>query len=178
MENSMLDILVVTKTATGLKINTLFNNIDRSSFFLKTRVLTDEIEGTTVSTASVRCVLTDIDDNKFIVVGGQTARTAYHSLSPPYSNIGIGRINNFVESLTVAMYVEGQRVIRSWSPIIPKSVLFVITDMEEDETKWKLDILVKPTEKLPLIVLCDGIFLFGLGLIIIVLHLNEKVRKL
>jgi hypothetical protein len=43
MENSMLDILVVTHSASeGLKINTLYNNIDRTSFFLKTRVLSDE----------------------------------------------------------------------------------------------------------------------------------------
>jgi integrin alpha FG-GAP repeat containing protein 1 len=88
--------------------------------------------------------------------------------------IGIGRINNFVESLTVSMYVEGERVLRSWSPIIPKSILFVITDMLADESKWNLDILVKPTEKLPLIVMCDGVFLIALGLVIIILHLKEK----
>jgi integrin alpha FG-GAP repeat containing protein 1 len=88
--------------------------------------------------------------------------------------IGIGRINNFVESLTVAVVVEGERVLRSWSPIIPKSILFVITDMNSDETKWNLDILVKPTEKLPLIVMCDGVFLITLGLVIVILHLNEK----
>jgi hypothetical protein len=71
MENSMLDILIVTLEPTGqLKINTLYNNIDKTSLFLKTRVLTDEVIGTTVSTASVRCVLTDLEDNKFIVVGG------------------------------------------------------------------------------------------------------------
>ena len=171
----MLDILIVTNNpGEGLKINTLYNNIDRTSFFLKTRVLTDKDVGSSVPAASVRCVLTDLDDNKFIVVGGQNARTAYHSLSLSYSMIGIGRINNFVESLTVAMYVEGERVLRSWSPIIPKSILFIITDMQADESKWNLDILVNPTEKIPLILLCDGVFLFTLGLIIIVLHLNEK----
>jgi hypothetical protein len=43
----------------------------------------------------------------------------------PFSHIGIGRSNNFVESYTVALDINGTRAIRSWTPIIPKSILFV-----------------------------------------------------
>jgi hypothetical protein len=41
---------------------------------------------------------------------------------------------------------------------------------------WSLDILVKPNEKIVLIILVDAVFLLILGLIIIILHLLEKVR--
>lgn len=34
----------------------------------------------------------------------------------------------------------------------------------------------KPTEKIPLILVVDGLFLLGLGLVIIILHLREKAE--
>jgi len=42
--------------------------------------------------------------------------------------------------------------------------------------KWSLDVLVKPNEKMILIVLVDAVFLIVLGLIIIILHLLEKAK--
>lgn len=41
---------------------------------------------------------------------------------------------------------------------------------------WGLDILVKPNEKMILIILVDAVFLLILGLIIIILHLLEKAE--
>jgi len=37
-----------------------------------------------------------------------------------------------------------------------------------------MDLLTKPDDKIPLVLLVDGLFLLLLGLIIIVLHLQEK----
>ena len=37
-----------------------------------------------------------------------------------------------------------------------------------------MDLLAKPMQKLPLVILVDGLFLMGLGLVIIALHLQEK----
>ena len=44
--------------------------------------------------------------------------------------IGVGRSNNFVEMFTVAIFEEGKRQTREWSPIIPKSVLYVYSNLE------------------------------------------------
>lgn len=107
----------------------IYNNIDRTQFFLKARMLTDDIVGTAVSGATFKCVLTDLDDEKFIATSGQTGQTAFHSLASPYTHFGIGRSNNFVEKFTVIIPVHGQRVMHSWSPIIPKSILFVDSNM-------------------------------------------------
>jgi hypothetical protein len=93
----------------------------------------------------------------------------------PFAHIGIGRSNNFVESFTVAASVNGTRQIRQWTPIIPKSILFILANNEEDPENWTLDVLIKPTEKMILIVIVDAFFLLVLGLIIIILHLYEKV---
>jgi hypothetical protein len=66
--------------------------------------------------------------------------------------------------------------MRVWTPIIPKSVLFIVNNNNNDPGEWSLDVLVRPNEKLVMIVLVDAVFLLILGLIIIVLHLLEKVR--
>ena len=130
--------------------------------------------GTAVPNASFRCVLTDVNDQKFIAVSGSPGQTAYHSLQSPYSHFGIGRSNNFIETLTVGINVMGKRVLRHWSPIIPRTILFIVSHSSGDEAKWKLDYLSKPTDKIPVILLVDGLFLIVLGLVIIVLHLREK----
>jgi hypothetical protein len=53
-----------------------------------------------------------------------------------------------------------------------------LANNEEDPEGWTLDVLIKPTEKMILIVIVDAFFLLILGLIIIILHLYEKVRIL
>lgn len=74
IENSMLDIIMVSgKPGEELKIKTIFNNIDRTAFFIKSRMLSDNKIGTTVQGSSIRCVLTDIDGHKFIVTGDAPA---------------------------------------------------------------------------------------------------------
>jgi len=50
--------------------------------------------------------------------------------------IGVGRSNNFVEMFTVSVYDQGSRSTREWSPIIPKSVLYVFSDMGKDPVDW------------------------------------------
>jgi len=76
----------------------------------------------------------------------------------------------------VSIYSEGRRVIRQWSPIIPKSILFIISNMSGVEKDWKMDLLAKPDDKIPLVLLVDGLFLLVLGLVIIVLHVGEKAE--
>lgn len=90
--------------------------------------------------------------------------------------IGIGRSNNFIESFTVSAFVNGTRSLRMWTPIIPKSVLFVVTQDSDETETWKLDVLIKPSEKMIMIILVDAVFLLILGLVIIVLHLLEKAE--
>ena len=76
---------------------------------------------------------------------------------------------------------NGTRAMKRWTPIIPKSVLFILLnsvdkDPQQPSDTWGLDILVKPNEKILLIILVDAVFLLILGLIIIILHLLEKAE--
>ena len=91
----------------------------------------------------------------------------------PYSYLGVGRSNNYVESFTAAYSVAGERSIRVWTPIIPNSQLIIFAP-EMDTTNWTLELFINPTSSLALIVIACGICLFIIGVVIIILHIGEK----
>lgn len=63
----MMDILLVRGSTA--EISAIYNNYGRDAFFLKARMISDETIGSTARSASFRCVLTDLNDEKFIAVG-------------------------------------------------------------------------------------------------------------
>jgi hypothetical protein len=67
-ENSMMDILIVKGPTAD--ISAIYNNFGKDAFFLKARMISDDTIGTHVPSASYRCVLTDLEDHRFIAVGG------------------------------------------------------------------------------------------------------------
>jgi integrin alpha FG-GAP repeat containing protein 1 len=168
IENSMLDIIVVSES--GLEISAIYNNLMGDSFFIKSRMLTDDKIGSPIRSASFRAVLTSLNDEKFVVQGSDTGQSAYGALQIPNIMIGVGRSNNFVEMFTVSTYEKGTRSQREWSPIIPKSVLYVYSNMEKDPLQWQLSLLVNPTSKINLILVVDAMLLLIIGLVIIVLY--------
>ena len=133
-------------------------------------MLTDDKVGSPVRCASFRAVLTSLQDDKFVVTGTDTGQSQYGALTIPNVMIGVGRSNNFVEMFTVAAYEKGTRSMRQWSPIIPKSVLYVYSHMERIPSEWQLQLLVNPTTKINIILLVDALLLLIIGLVIIVLY--------
>ena len=111
-----------------------------------------------------------------MVQGSDTGQSSYGALSIPNVMIGVGKSNNFVEMYTVGLYDHGTRSLREWSPIIPKSVLYVYTNMQKDVNQWQLTLLVNPTQKVNLIVIVDAVLLVILSLMIIVMYFGEKVE--
>lgn len=140
-------------------------------------MISDEMISTQVNAASMRCVITLLNDQKIIVSGGSTGQGAFHGLQTPFTFIGMGRSNNFVEEFSIALYSGGKRSLRTWTPVIPKSILFVIAEMNDNADYWNLELLLNPTDKVPLVLIADGVFLLTLGLVIIVFHLKEKVSR-
>lgn len=99
-------------------------------------MLTDDIIGSPVRGTSFRAILTSLFDQKFVVYGADTGQSAFGALKVPNIMIGVGRSNNFVEMFTVSSYLKGTRSMRNWSPIIPKSVLYVYSNLEVDPINW------------------------------------------
>lgn len=91
----------------------------------------------------------------------------------PYSYLGVGRSNNYVETFTAATSINGLRSIRVWTPIIPNSQLIIFA-VEADTDYWNLELFINPTSSLALIVIACLICLFIIGVVIIMLHIREK----
>ena len=178
LQDASLDILLVTKNDDGeTSLQALYNNMELNNFFIRMKMITDELVASPINSASFRCVVTQLNDRKIIVQGGHTSQSAFHALNQPISSIGVGVSNNFIEQFSVGVFVDGERVLRTWTPVIPKSTLFVITDMSKDEQNWNLTLMLNPTDKVPLILVVDGLFLLVLGLFIIILHMYEVVSN-
>jgi hypothetical protein len=90
--------------------------------------------------------------------------------------IGVGKSNNFVETFTVSFFNNGSRVLREWSPIIPKSVLYVYSNMASNSQEWSLFLLVNPSSKVNLILMVDALLLLIIGIVIILLYFKEKIE--
>lgn len=139
-------------------------------------MITDDQTGSPQRGASFRAVLTSLEDNKFEVQGSDSGQSSFGALQIPNCMIGVGKSNNFVETFTVSFFNNGSRVQREWSPIIPKSVLYVYSNMASNSQYWSLSLLVNPTSKANLILIFDALLLLIIGLVIIVLYFQEKVE--
>jgi hypothetical protein len=99
-------------------------------------MISDDDIGTPIRSVCIKAVLTSLQDEKFIVQTSDTGQSTYGALQIPNTIIGIGKSNNFVEMFTVSIYEHGTRSMREWSPIIPKSVLYIVTDTQKESSKW------------------------------------------
>ena len=55
----------------------------------------------------MKAVITELDDEQYVASGSQVVENSYNALSLPYLYIGIGRSNNYIETFTVAVMIEG-----------------------------------------------------------------------
>ena len=122
---------------------------------------------------SYRFVVTDMEDQKLIMIGSQRFQSGYMSLQLPYAFIGIGRSNNYVENFYAAFGIDGKRIEKMWTPIIPNSQLIIFAN-GTDENVWGLELFISPTAALYLIVMVCAVCLVAIGLAIIWLHCKEK----
>jgi integrin alpha FG-GAP repeat containing protein 1 len=127
-EDGRLDILIQKKNMQSglIEVQVIYNNFVKDTFFVKAMMVnTQGMYGDSSIGSSYRLVVTDLNDNKFVVIGSQLYQSAYNSLQMPYCYLGVGRSNNYVETFTAAFSISGQRSIRVWTPIIPNSQLII-----------------------------------------------------
>ena len=153
----------------------IYNNYVRDTFFIKALMLNSyKSYGDVVIGPSFRAVITDLNDEKKVVIGSQLTQSSYHSLQLPYAYVGVGRSNNYVEQFTAGYSVAGNRAIRPWSPIIPNSQLIVQAG-SSNTNMCNLELFVSPTSALPMIIIACAICLVIIGVIICVLYYREKM---
>ena len=178
-DDGKLDFLMQKEDETQPTLNVIYNNIQTDNFFIKALSVNQELKKSnnvyndyTIG-ASYRFVITDMDDNKQVVVGSQRFQNGYMSMQLPFAHLGVGRSNNYVENFYAANAIDGERIEHMWTPIIPNSQLIVFM-YGTDPLNWGLELFISPTSALYLIVLVCAICLLAIGVAIIWLHIKEK----
>ena len=125
-DDGRIDMLLQRKTSEHTDLLCIYNNYVKDAFFLKALMVNTLDEyGNGLTGANYRIIVTDLNDQKFVVTGSQLTQNSYNSLQMPYAYLGVGRSNNYVETFTAAYSIQGERSIRVWTPIIPNSQLII-----------------------------------------------------
>ena len=173
-EDGSLDIVIAT--ANG--IDCYFNNYVYDTFFLKGETMLETKNFASLEIGvNYRYIVTNNSGDRLNQVSFQLAQTGNMALNLPYSLVGIGRSNNYIENYSVISNSIRQSSCiteeKTFTPIIPKSQLLISKTLTEKEVVWNVDLIVSPTENIILLVIVIGVVLFVILVIIIILHLRE-----
>jgi integrin alpha FG-GAP repeat containing protein 1 len=88
--------------------------------------------------------------------------------------MGLGRSNNFIENFNVAYSINNKLdQVKVFTPIIPNSQLFILANNKYAKD-WTAELFINPDQTIYMIVLtCAGVLLVT-GIVIIILHIQEK----
>jgi integrin alpha FG-GAP repeat containing protein 1 len=101
-------------------------------------------------------------------------QTSYNSLLLPYVYMGLGRSNNFLEQFNVGYSMNGKLdQVKVFSPIIPNSQMFILANNQYSKT-WTLELFINPETTIYLVVVACTAILILTGIVIIILHIQEK----
>lgn len=182
-ENGQLDVLVISKVDNDTyNIKAYYNNFSYDAFFLKSQNSSSitnsakEINKHYVLGVTYRYIATNLDGSRRMDVSNQLCQLSILAFNLPYSFIGIGRSNNYIENFhVITSSFTTTSNYNIFTPIIPNSQLLVSEERKETNViAWSLNLIVNPTSKLFLLVIVIAITLVVLLAVIIILHSKEK----
>jgi integrin alpha FG-GAP repeat containing protein 1 len=135
-ENGQLDVIIVSKNETNYEIRGYYNNYIYDAFFLKSVTLLNKNYFTTNELGTnYRYIATNLDGSRRMDVSFQGIQTSDLYLNLPYSFIGIGRSNNYIENFHVISntHAPGQENYKIFTPIIPNSQLIIFKQFHTEE---------------------------------------------
>ena len=185
-DDGLLDIILVQRVHDeNYQIAAVVNSLDYDANFFKILVLTGACYyncshgipyGTNQPGAMVCYNTTDEDGSLRQACIGQLSQNSHFSLQLPYSVFGLGRMPNFVDSLTVGMpYTRPHKNLKkTWKQIIPNSQMLIIPSPLLSPSHWVTKLFITPSHA----VLQTGLALTGtcilVTFIIVILHYREK----
>lgn len=131
-ENGQLDLIIVTKTDDKFEILAYYNNYIYDVFFLKSVTLSVKNYFVTNELGvNYRYIITNLSGSRRMDVSFQGIQTSDLYLNLPYSFIGIGRSNNYIENFHVISntHAAGQENYKIFTPIIPNSQLIISKEL-------------------------------------------------
>ncbi|SOV01428.1 uncharacterized protein UDID_01003 [Ustilago sp. UG-2017a] len=201
-EDGSLDLLLQRTpsasdgTDSSRRITFIQNNYFHDSFFLKALTLNGACQGfcepeaapkfrpwgTNYGGASYKFTVLDPNGVRRAQQVGQLPQTAYRTLLTPYSYFGLGRTNNYVESLFIGSTRRQKEHYLALEGVIPNSQV-VINPWQggrgsENEKggpgTWTKQLYLQPGDWIPWVTVVLITTIVGLAIVVIVLHVNER----
>lgn len=192
-EDGTLDLVLQSLEPASLRssdarsVTFVQNNVFHDSFFLKTLTLNGACGarceppdaptyapwGGALGGASYKFAVLDMNGVRRAQQVSQQPQTAYEALHPPTAFFGLGRTNNYVESLFVGSTrreTPGHLVLEG---VIPNSEV-VIVPTGPVPALWRRELFLHPADWIPLVTLTLSALLALLGAVVFMLDLNEK----
>ncbi|QRW26836.1 Cdc73 family RNA polymerase II accessory factor [Rhizoctonia solani] len=184
-EDGTLDILVQRNGAqTGSRIAFIQNNFFQDAFFLKAIVLNGACPsgicetssgkykpfGSTNPGASFKYTVLDTRGDRSAAFGTQLPQTGYQVLHTPYAFLGLGRTNNYIETLIAGS--TSPQSSTTLEGVIPNSKL--VLNPNADGTDWKRELFLRPGQWLWWVLFTLVAATVILLVVVMVLHINEK----
>ena len=166
--------------------NFFIYNFRRDKYFIKSKLMNDKEALYDINIgASFRFIVTSKDGSRHMDISYQLAQTSDTNIPLPYSLMGLGETNNYVENFQILSgnyYIMGKenfdkekyRNFRDHTPVIPNTQMAIFKFKNgKNKIEWYIDLYVLPTDTLLVIALSIvGFMLVILG-IIIYLHVRE-----
>ncbi|SPO34644.1 uncharacterized protein PSFLO_00115 [Pseudozyma flocculosa] len=201
-EDGTLDLMLQRKPANGdgkdgsRRVTFIQNNYFYDAFFLKSLTLNGACQsfcepegqprfrpwGTNYGGASYKFTVLDPNGIRRAQQVGQLPQTSYRSLLTPYSYFGLGRTNNYVESLFIGSTRRQKEHYLAVEGIIPNSQVVInpwqggdpTTADRGDPGMWTKQLYLSPGDWIPWVTVVLITTIIGLAVIVVVLHLNER----
>ncbi|KAJ2041812.1 hypothetical protein H4S04_000078 [Coemansia sp. S16] len=148
-----LALLVYYRDGKGQKrVTAMFNNFFTDAFFIKA-LACPHLSGKScvggIPGPAFKYVLVTDSGKKHVAQSAQAPQTAYRALFTPYTVIGIGRTNNYIEDFSVGSPGFLGHHERSFEGLIPNSrvVVFPVNSTED----WRLELYMNRSESTPYI---------------------------
>ncbi|KAK4688706.1 integrin alpha FG-GAP repeat containing protein 1, partial [Tremellales sp. Uapishka_1] len=163
-DDGSLDIMVQrTGDQTEHKVEFIQNNFFHDAFFLKALVLNGACDrdclpadggkkysplGVSYSGATYKFTVLDTLGRRVATQVAQLPQTSYHSLHSPYSFIGLGRTNNYIENLFVGTSLPPPNHLTILESLIPNSQV-IINPPPIPGGPWRSELYLHPGDWIP-----------------------------
>ncbi|MCQ2818600.1 MAG: hypothetical protein MJ252_15130 [archaeon] len=152
-DDSKLDIMISDKNG---KLYGYYNHNVYDTYTMKSILLYKEDCFNCLAIGSTqRFITTNIDGSRRMDLSIQSPQPGVKGgLSMPFAYLGIGRSNNYIEHFHTISGMEYERKCndKTYTPVIPNSQLVIYSLKEGKDCSWKVSLIVKPTEKLALLI--------------------------
>ncbi|KAJ2711864.1 hypothetical protein H4R19_003045 [Coemansia spiralis] len=174
-----LDLLVHYLDSSGARrASAVYNNFFTDAFFIKAAVCPTSMDGHTrlytahYSGPSFKYLLVSDAGRKHVAQAAQVPQTAYRALYTPYTVIGIGRTNNYIEDFSVGSTGRLGQLQRSFEGLIPNSQVVVFP--RNTTADWRLELFMNRSESTPYILATLLAAMLALAVTVVVLGALER----